>query len=683
MKNGFSLGPWRIRPTENLIIKGRESKTVEPKVMSVLCYLAANRRVVSRQELFDHVWEDVIVSEESLTRCISLLRKVFDENPKNAKVLKTISGKGYMLTLAPKMYRRRKVDLAKTGMVTFLISILLILIVIRSEETSPADRFSSHSFTTYYGREIYPVFCPADERLAFSWDGGALNNWDIYIKKPGVSHPIRMTDHPDREQGSAWSPDGEQLAFIRNGASTSAIYTVSSDGGAPRKIIDRSITHQSTLSWSPDGKHLAYADASNGRISVRFVEVNSGKTKAITRPQETELLHYNPVFSESGKSLAYVAAKKEGRFGVFILELESGQKKELYENGEPIEGLTWAKNDEHLILGLNDVQGKGIYQVSVDQQEIRWLGFQGSYPSFSRHSQSIIVEKRSIEHDLWQAQINGSDRPQLSILSASSSKNDRIPSLNSTGSKMVFVSNRTGNEEVFVHDFSLNETEQISEINANHIEGVSWSPGDRFIAINDLFTNYGSNVYIYSASDLQMVQQISYGSNVVDLAWSNDGNHLFYSKFHHQDWQVYRYDLQTKDEEQLTIHGGHNVASILNNKIAYESTHTKDIWILDLSSMTEERVPLPEDWLNQALYRISRSGIYRTNHINRNIELQKYDFQSGKMQDIANFPDMRISDITVSEDGSRLIVTHQKRSDSDLVAYRPIVSYESEARIGR
>jgi DNA-binding winged helix-turn-helix (wHTH) protein len=46
------------------------------KVFQVLAYLLVHRhRVVSKQELFAHVWPDQFVGEATLTSCITALRK--------------------------------------------------------------------------------------------------------------------------------------------------------------------------------------------------------------------------------------------------------------------------------------------------------------------------------------------------------------------------------------------------------------------------------------------------------------------------------------------------------------------------------------------------------------------------------------------------------------------------------
>ena len=66
--------------------------------MHVLCCLAvAPGKVVSRNALLDAVWSKALVNEEALTHAVSLLRRVFGDEPKHARVIQTIHKTGYRL----------------------------------------------------------------------------------------------------------------------------------------------------------------------------------------------------------------------------------------------------------------------------------------------------------------------------------------------------------------------------------------------------------------------------------------------------------------------------------------------------------------------------------------------------------------------------------------------------------
>jgi DNA-binding winged helix-turn-helix (wHTH) protein len=77
------------------------SLRLEPRVMAVLTELARHRgHVVSRQELLDTIWPDVVVTEYTLNRCIYRMRRALDDvagNGAGAELVETLPKRGYRL----------------------------------------------------------------------------------------------------------------------------------------------------------------------------------------------------------------------------------------------------------------------------------------------------------------------------------------------------------------------------------------------------------------------------------------------------------------------------------------------------------------------------------------------------------------------------------------------------------
>src|SRR5437899_1336585 len=97
----FRIGAWLIEPTLNRISRDGASRHLEPKVMAVLvCLTRAKNAVVSKQQLIDEVWQETFVTDDVLTRSISELRRVFDDDAKESQVIQTIHRQGYRL-IAP------------------------------------------------------------------------------------------------------------------------------------------------------------------------------------------------------------------------------------------------------------------------------------------------------------------------------------------------------------------------------------------------------------------------------------------------------------------------------------------------------------------------------------------------------------------------------------------------------
>lgn len=102
-QGGFCLGNWRVFPQKDCIInRDQQEKHIEPKVMQVLVLLVKNYgSVVTREELFKHIWGNHHVVDESLTRTIYQLRKALGDDSHHPEYIKTIPKIGYELLVQP------------------------------------------------------------------------------------------------------------------------------------------------------------------------------------------------------------------------------------------------------------------------------------------------------------------------------------------------------------------------------------------------------------------------------------------------------------------------------------------------------------------------------------------------------------------------------------------------------
>jgi DNA-binding winged helix-turn-helix (wHTH) protein len=100
LTNPFALGGATVEPARNAITRGEAVQTLEPRIMDVLCTLAAEGgAVVTREALIERVWKVEYGADESLTRAVSLLRKAFREVGLEGETIETIPKRGYRLAL--------------------------------------------------------------------------------------------------------------------------------------------------------------------------------------------------------------------------------------------------------------------------------------------------------------------------------------------------------------------------------------------------------------------------------------------------------------------------------------------------------------------------------------------------------------------------------------------------------
>src|SRR5262249_26462635 len=74
---------------------------LRPKVFDVLSYLIAHRdRVVSQQDLLEHLWPQQFIGEATLKSCIKEARRAVGDTGKAQRIIQTLHGRGYRFVAA-------------------------------------------------------------------------------------------------------------------------------------------------------------------------------------------------------------------------------------------------------------------------------------------------------------------------------------------------------------------------------------------------------------------------------------------------------------------------------------------------------------------------------------------------------------------------------------------------------
>src|SRR5271165_1011096 len=97
----FRFGDFELREKEHRLLRAAEEIHLQPQVFRLLLYLVHNRdRVVQKDEIVREVWDSAAVTDNSLTRSISLLRKILDHDPSDSGAIRTVSSIGYQFVCA-------------------------------------------------------------------------------------------------------------------------------------------------------------------------------------------------------------------------------------------------------------------------------------------------------------------------------------------------------------------------------------------------------------------------------------------------------------------------------------------------------------------------------------------------------------------------------------------------------
>lgn len=92
----YRFGPFRFRLDGRILERDGELVRVTPKVADTLLVLLQRAgEVISKEQLMDAVWPDVVVVESGLTRNISMLRQALEGDSGEGRYIETVPRRGY------------------------------------------------------------------------------------------------------------------------------------------------------------------------------------------------------------------------------------------------------------------------------------------------------------------------------------------------------------------------------------------------------------------------------------------------------------------------------------------------------------------------------------------------------------------------------------------------------------
>jgi Tol biopolymer transport system component len=180
-----------------------------------------------------------------------------------------------------------------------------------------------------------------------------------------------VLSHPNVDAAPAWSPDGTQLAFTRDGV----VNLVSQFGGALTSIGLKG----SDPAWSPDGKSIVVASG------LDLVVANADGTDAHPLGIKLDPAAYasvsEPNWSPDGREIAFVATDTSGLRHLYVFKLRSGVATELRVGCDTIgaDSPSWSPQGQRIAFACdqsiaitNDTGANPVPIGSAENAELAW-----------------------------------------------------------------------------------------------------------------------------------------------------------------------------------------------------------------------------------------------------------------------------------------------------------------------
>lgn len=90
------FGSFRLDPQRFQLCRDNVPVAAEPQVLALLIQLVTHRtRMVTKEEIAQHVWQGRIVSDASISNCIRSARRAVGDDGQAQATIRTVHGRGF------------------------------------------------------------------------------------------------------------------------------------------------------------------------------------------------------------------------------------------------------------------------------------------------------------------------------------------------------------------------------------------------------------------------------------------------------------------------------------------------------------------------------------------------------------------------------------------------------------
>ncbi len=533
----FRLGAFEIAPARGEVRLGETVTRLEPKVMAVLVALARTPgETVSREKLFEEVWEGRVVTDDALTRCISSLRRVFGQG--QGVEIKSLPKLGYLLVAeagSPVQTNQASTSISPAAVVIAVaVAFSIGAAAVLSFRTPPGADMGGRvrPLTALPGLELYPALAPAGGQLAFAHrDAGG--RWDLYLKSVAGGEPQRLTNDAAREQHPVWSQTGDELVFIRREGEACDVMRMAVPGGNARRAAACGAKFIHSLDWSPDGRLLALTRADERLEPAQLALIafdGDAPQFSIDRTRGAEDARFSP----DGTALALTLSTAIGAEDVYSIDTATGTLTRITFDNSKVHGLDWTSDSRAIVYGSNRGGSFGLYRVPIGGRVSTSV-----LPSL-QDVENPSVSGARIAYEAWTESGGLKLFGQSSVaLPPDSTRLEWHPDIASDGA-IAFVSDRGGAPEVWLAEGP--NPKQLTHFGDAYIHTPKFAPDGKAIAFSAPQRGH-FNLYLVNRDGVQK-RLTDHAANDMSPAWSPDGRAIYFASDRDGTWRVWQVDVE-------------------------------------------------------------------------------------------------------------------------------------------
>lgn len=480
----------------------------------LLVLVAHRGSVVSREALLEWVWSGTLPGDDVLTQAVTQLRKAFGDERDAPRYLETIAKGGYRLladvawlpmqragevpmTMPPDAPATpadpvveaqaplvaepepRRVSPAlpqRSGTKALLLAAIACVVVLvvfagfawrgsRQPDPAPAGRATpaiaqrsaeALPFALVAAQpipEIQPSLSPDGNLVAYAMQGNGKGEGNaIHVQAAEAVPPTKLTEPPAGVSDIAprWSPNGREIAFMRNGESSCDMLVIPVSGGVPRTVGRCPSLPMAQYDWLPDGSGFIAGNAGEKQQGARVsrLDLRTGLWSPLRYEAAAGDVDFDPRVSPDGRWIVFRRNISNSDF--WRMPMAGGKPERLTSLRTNIHGWDWMPDGKGLVFSR---LGEQLHLASLDlaSREVRPLGIQDAmWVDVAARAPALTFTVVSGQTGIYRRPNPARDPAGRAERLFASSGSDLLPAISPDGRRIAFYSDRTRSARLWV-----------------------------------------------------------------------------------------------------------------------------------------------------------------------------------------------------------------------------------------